>query len=667
MSEVVENNAREPGSSENKSGQNNIASCFSIIGIFWAMLLLVDRLASWPKIYPFFAALHGQAVLVAAAAILFFAAWKNKSRIYRLLTSYQFAVALLGWLMLVTVVGTFIVQGSVKGELDVIYGSRLAGLIWVLGLNDLFHSLWFGGLLLLLTLSLVLVVIRRRAWRLNQWGVLFSHLGVVLIIAGGFVGYFFGFKGFMDLHEGRSSGEAAAMELGRKTGEKHRLGFDVRLQDFSIQNYDPEYKLYLYRSEEGGFTADRTFDPADVGEWTEVEPGIEFRVVNTYPDFFMRDELEIAKGDQEARPGVRLTVHDMDGVRTVSLLAGAENSSASVSERLPLVTFTWDPPTEEEIAARSSSRPASHIIVFEDKDCCPEEEIEVDPRGGTWSLGGDRYELRVLEYLPDFVYDTETRKAETRSETPNNPALEVSIGAKGSGEEADQRWLFAKMPDFGMSHGKEGGGAKLTYRFEQGTLPSPAELIIVGSTREGISLENGSVIGRSPLEGMGTQLAKAGIIDYKVIESARRLTIPDSRSQEWKNPVVEVEVKSGGETMTRMLSTAHNDPLWLVEGKTALTFARKQNEVKAYNSLLAVLENGKPMVEKRIAVNEPLDYKGYRFYQSSFREDDPTYSGILVVHDPGLPVVWTGLIMICAGVAFVYYLRPRLIRSGKNA
>lgn len=41
-------------------------------------------------------------------------------------------------------------------------------------------------------------------------------------------------------------------------------------------------------------------------------------------------------------------------------------------------------------------------------------------------------------------------------------------------------------------------------------------------------------------------------------------------------------------------------------------------QIKQYNSLLTVVENGKEVMQKQIWVNEPLYYKGVRFYQSSY-------------------------------------------------
>jgi cytochrome c biogenesis protein len=41
-------------------------------------------------------------------------------------------------------------------------------------------------------------------------------------------------------------------------------------------------------------------------------------------------------------------------------------------------------------------------------------------------------------------------------------------------------------------------------------------------------------------------------------------------------------------------------------------------QIKQYNSVLTVVEDGKDVMEKQIWVNEPLFYKGIRFYQSSY-------------------------------------------------
>lgn len=43
-------------------------------------------------------------------------------------------------------------------------------------------------------------------------------------------------------------------------------------------------------------------------------------------------------------------------------------------------------------------------------------------------------------------------------------------------------------------------------------------------------------------------------------------------------------------------------------------------QIRQYNSLMTVVDNGKDVMQKQIWVNEPLDYKGIKFYQSSYGE-----------------------------------------------
>mgnify|MGYP000392136655 CR=1 FL=1 len=125
---------------------------------------------------------------------------------------------------------------------------------------------------------------------------------------------------------------------------------------------------------------------------------------------------------------------------------------------------------------------------------------------------------------------------------------------------------------------------------------------------------------------------------------------------------VEVEVRSPEGEGTHRFAEREAEPLQLPDGRTILAYERK-TEVKEYRSRLSVLEGGRTVREKTIEVNDPLTWRGWSFYQSNYREEDPTYSGIQVVRDPGLPLVWAGLLMMCAGLVYIYYVRPRMTRT----
>lgn len=63
-----------------------------------------------------------------------------------------------------------------------------------------------------------------------------------------------------------------------------------------------------------------------------------------------------------------------------------------------------------------------------------------------------------------------------------------------------------------------------------------------------------------------------------------------------------------------------------------------------------------------ISMNHPLHHRGYIFFQASFVEGQPMMSIFSVARAPGLPLVYSGVTLIAAGVAWMFYLKPLLAR-----
>jgi hypothetical protein len=59
-------------------------------------------------------------------------------------------------------------------------------------------------------------------------------------------------------------------------------------------------------------------------------------------------------------------------------------------------------------------------------------------------LGDTDYSGRVVEYLPDFEMDLDTRRTFSRSDQPNNPAFKIVV-RKGKVPQ-DTSWAFLNMP-----------------------------------------------------------------------------------------------------------------------------------------------------------------------------------------------------------------------------
>lgn len=642
---------------------SRLSVCFLWLGLFWVVLVIVNRVAA-SGTASFFASWLGIGLMTVVIAVVGIAIWRNRHRLYRTLTSLPFSAALLTVILAATALGTVVLQDVPVEKFTHQYGAAFAPLFLFLGLDDMFHTVWFGGFLLLLAISLLLVPIKNKAWRVPMWGHLVSHLGIVMILFGGVIGYVWGFKGFIDLHEGQSVKAANKRERGRLTGEFHDLGFSLGLEDFEIERYPSEYRFYVYRKKGADFASIASYGLTEVDDWTSLgSDQLAFRMLHLFPDFYMRPELkEVPPG--KGKPGLLIEMGQEEEMRRICLWAGlTSRDSADLSPEDPVVRFVWEPPNEQQVAGYTETKPDVHAITLQ-LDGHTAEQIVVQPHG-TYTLASGKYELRILKYLPDFFYDMKTRQAGTRSQIPNNPALRVAIRKMNQGRE-QTRWLFAQAPDYGRehNHNKDSNGPHLTYHYTPAYEPALNEFLVVGKTREVWELKRGTVVRREPLDSWNAGPAKTSGPRFQVYASAEEVRVPATRSTEWNNPVAEILLREGSETRSARLSSDHSEPLRLADGRIVLLFSRKPDEVKAYRSRLAVYEEGNKVLEKTISVNDPLSYGGYSFYQSNYREDDPTYSGILVVKDPGLPLVWTGFGMLCFGMIFAYYVRPRLLRRG---
>jgi hypothetical protein len=69
----------------------------------------------------------------------------------------------------------------------------------------------------------------------------------------------------------------------------------------------------------------------------------------------------------------------------------------------------------------------------------------------------------------------------------------------------------------------------------------------------------------------------------------------------------------------------------------------------------------------------PINWHGgwtgltYKFSQADVREDNPNFSGVQVIRDPGWAPKWLGSLMICFGIFTMFYLKPYFSGRKKSA
>jgi cytochrome c biogenesis protein ResB len=157
--------------------------------------------------------------------------------------------------------------------------------------------------------------------------------------------------------------------------------------------------------------------------------------------------------------------------------------------------------------------------------------------------------------------------------------------------------------------------------------------------------------------------------DFVLDRAAREVK---SRSKDPHNPAVQIEVVgNNGTTNKQWVFARYPDyrghggagvamPLTFIFLASPPVERGRSGAIKAFKSKVDVLEDGRVASTCTIAVNSPLMWKGYTFYQSSYHPGDLTWSELQVVRDPGVPIVYAGFILMMVGLTLVFCVGPWL-------
>ena len=561
--------------------------------------------------------------------------WCTRKKFLNVLSSTSLAVALLTIIAAATALGTLVPQNSPTVFLEEHYGKLAADTIGRLFLNDTFQSYWFAGLLALLALSLIVTVLRRPYWRPYYWGFFLGHGGMVVVLVGAAIGARSAVHGNMALRKGAQSAAFArgGAEAGGAKPGRHLIEVPGSAEPLEVQV-----------------------------RMTYTLPGTErfFRVAGFYPDISPRPQEEPASSliDEPRTPALLLeepAAHKPGALRRQWLFARNPGFGQGKDDMPLKYTYTGAisplgfvlrlddfevemyPDTLRFALCRPKEEPPQELVsTFRPESvkgwtALPEsgfyfrvrefslgtgeagpgrhliqvpgsaEPLEVEV-GKTYTLPGTSRSFRVVGFYPDFSFSIEEKRAYSLSDEPRNPVLQVEEPGAGKDGAPRRQWLFARNP----GHGPGENDLPLKYTYT-GTSSPPSATVEIRK-------------GKDP----------ASIVETTM-------------------------VPGGGEDSGCWLDEKH---------EFALVFEKKEGEPRAYRSKVSVLRGGKVVKEATVAVNAPLSYGGYEFYQSDWSSTDLNYSGIKVVKDPGLGLVYAGMIMLSAGVLFVFYIRPRIRKAG---
>ncbi len=559
------------------------------IGAFLQRLL--DSAVADGSFVGFAVACTATAILVAGLFI-----WRYRDAM-RLLRSLRFAGALLTVLALTTMLGTFVLQDQPPEFYAGHYGPGMARFIAALHLDGLFHSFWYGALLLLLCASLVAVVAGRWPWNWRRIGFVSAHIGTVVVCTGGLLSSLFADKGRIDLVVGQQTDRFVRRDPGLFRPPVGQLGFALRLDAFEVESYEKAYNLRIFGRNETAMArlaeAQRQFAAGNMqgDEFMRIRSeAFPFVASLQAPRVPWEDVQKQRAAGQEAvaLPAAGAMARLGDGWRVEVVQSGVRAPAAAPAA--PVQTAKPAAAGEKPDIVYRFTAPARHTLSI-DKG----PEVAVRPNDRVTLPDGRR--IQVGSFLPHFNFDLQQRKAINLSDRPENPALQIQLLPEHDNTPLFAGWLFANYPGFAM------GGAN--------------------------DEAHGGAHGAEAATARGPQaFARVRVL------------------------------KDGAEVMAPRDVLAGGDAVPIADGRYRLILQEEEDRIRQFFSTLSVIEDGKPVVDKeRVWVNNPLWYGGFALYQANYDPRNPRYSGIEVVSDPGLPVVYAGLALLVFGVLHVFYLR----------
>jgi len=526
---------------------------------------------------------------------------------------------------------------------------------------DVYGSPWFGGLMALLMLNLVVCTVTRKPWRYWQWGFLVTHTGILTLMIGACITYYFKVYGQMPLMEGQEA---------NRFNVEHEKDLLVWIDEDPRQK-EPAATLPLNYN---------FYKPGRPDQVFPTEPGIFVRVEERLPHVHHRDSYDpTGKGDETA---LEMELSEDGTVSDRFFLPLNQGFSLDLLQMrlMPLLDAAFD----NLVAPAGNHGTLRFRIDGQELEVDIEKELN-QPR----TIAGRQVIAR--EYIEDphgadvgpiAVFDlTQDGKTETYYVSALRP--DRSPMRKSDGQHAAEI------------------GVRLAVNLRSSALwfvKTETALRCLALSANGSKRELPVKIGE-PLRYPFMQVP-LDVRPLRLVESAERVPMPTKpRKDDQMRPAVRVKV-SRGQTAVRTWVKFEPDPrsfttVDLGGERVMLAFRPRQRKLDfsvrlerlkvplrpgtqqpaKYESDITIFD---PRVDGGIpcttGVNYPATHRGFVFYQASVSKTQEggrfDVSVFQVAWDPGKRILYLGGIMAISGTLFMMFLKPflgRLMKRAKDA
>ncbi|MBL0313481.1 MAG: cytochrome c biogenesis protein ResB [Holophagaceae bacterium] len=597
---------------------------------------------------------------------------------YQLLVSVQFAVSQMLFMALAVVIGTVVLQDESPDFYERFYGHFAQKLILWTHSANLYRSLWFFALLSLLALSMLAVAWKRRPYPAHRIGFLLVHVSTSVILLGGLWGKYSYVRAFNELRTGEPTNTFYKMKNMRPNpAEPYPIpDFRVQLNQFTIEHNNPEFKLYAFVEPDGkgGFEKNP--------KAYEVKPGLKARlplsklylsVEQQIPNALEAGEF-VNNPNAPENPALRVMLGIGEPQPVIGDLFSRQKNAARRDEpggRFAVVyQDRWSTDLLNQLRPRAP-KAEKIALTFMGKTTLHNAKV-----GSTTEFPS--FSLKVEKYYPDFavVKDKDgTPHATSRSANPLEPWLELSFRA--SGGVPRRVMLSARNPGLSdqLNAPNLPKGLKLDY-VREGEERQSRFIVFTRGDHSIRLVENGRLTRSEPLQLNKPFIVEKGLSATAVAALDHAEYVPafvphpnPKEALKFERPVLKVRLwdPGSGQSEEKWLDALGPDglpkPETFFDQSVGLIYKAKDTEPKDFRSELVVLDaTGKQLASGTVSVNQPLIFHGHWFYQSNYNPEDPSASGIMMVREPSLWLVYAGFLILLVGILWMFYLKPVLKR-----
>jgi len=585
---------------------------------------------------------------------------RGTSKVWQFFCSVKLAVVIILVLVIACILGTVILQERTLDEYTAKYGYGLATFFRITQLNNIFHSYWFSVLLVLICTNLICCTIKRWRNTFLQTGFILTHLSIILILIGGVVKLQLGVKGSVNVYKGKSVDYFLTQELtrqGKIDYVKRDLPFTIALDDFILEKNEPKFQLVSYIKEKD---RQKILEIKLSKKQRVASSDYKVTVTDYIPDAELRQE-PVNASDKPDNPAIFVKTLGSEKVTAEGWLLANDRNYYDDKKQNLRIEYLWFPSQHELESAISSvetSSPKVSVFVLGQTKEYPLELNKV------FKLEGTGYSVRFLQYVLNYG---DRRPIE--EQLPDNPAVQVEL-ISPEGEET--RWVFERFPDWDKMHPSKYKDVKLAC---SGITSS----YMAKNTVRILQAEDGKQVlvfikDRHIVETMPWELEKK----YSIRDLDRQVMVSNyfpsfdfkkdvvKKSDKIGTPAIYVDIEGPSGKYTEWLLSGSQYATWYPDNNFALVYEPTGESIKHFISNLRIVDNGQTVAEKAIKVNDPLKYKGYAIYQSSYDPEAGNFSGLQIVKDPGIPIAYSGFGAICVGVVFIFYIKPFLRKKQKK-